>query len=115
MLPLHQKKLTELTEGVHKYDHPASGVRNPDNPSEILYEGQPTHGKGSLQNPSYPLHPSRNLQGHPRSQNIVPKHIQLYPAEQYFDSKPIPGSTSFLNDPTVKVNLAKNSPEEEKT
>ena len=47
-------------------------VKDPDNPSRVLYERQPTHGKGSIANPSSPLHPSRDLQGNQRLQNFVP-------------------------------------------
>lgn len=114
----YQKDLNKITEGVHKDNHPAlvdPNVRNPDNSCEILYEGQPTHGKGSAQNPSYPLHPSKDLQGHNKTQNIVPPTTITYVEERFFESNPIPGSQSFLSDPEVKANLAKCTPREENT
>lgn len=118
VLPKHQKSLTELTEGVHINNHPAlidPIVTNPDNPKEILYEGQPTHGKGSPKNPSHPLHPSLDLQGNQKPQNFVPPTTITYIPKDYVYCEPIPGSQSFLNYPEVKTNLAKHTPQEENT
>ena len=90
-------------------------MRNPDKPSEILYEGQPTHGKGSPQNPSYLLHPSKDLQGNLRPQYIVPPPTKIYTEEHYYHPKPIPGSQEFLADSKVRENLTKHSPKDENT
>jgi hypothetical protein len=119
VLPPYQKKLAQDTEGAHQGSHPAlvdPDIKDPDNASRILYEGQPTHGKGGLDNPSYPLHPFKDLQGNPRPQRFVPPPSECtYVEEHYFASKPIPDSGSFLKDEAVKENLAKYSPRSENT
>jgi len=66
VLPPHQSDLANATKGVHHGNHLAlidPAEQNPNNSKEVLYEGQPTHGKGSLQNPSQTLHPSKDFQG----------------------------------------------------
>lgn len=56
-----------LSQGTYKSGHPIAvdkAVKNPDVPGESRYEGQFTHGAGSKDNPSHPLHPTTtDLQG----------------------------------------------------
>lgn len=88
VLPHYQKKLAQDTEGAHKGSHPAlidPAVKNPDNLSEVLYEGQPTHGKGSAANPSHPLHPSKSLEGNQQPQNFVPPPRVMYTPLHYYN------------------------------
>ena len=118
ILPPCQKELAKLTNGTHHGNHMSlvdNQVRNPDNPSEILWEGQLTHGKGSIQNPSVPLHPSKDIQGSPVPQNYVPPDKTTYVPEKFFHSTPVAGSKSFLEESMVKQNLAKNKPHDENT
>jgi hypothetical protein len=118
-LPQYQKKLTEETAGAHQGNHPALVdplIRDPDNLNRILYEGQPTHGPGSTANPSYPLHPSKDLQSNPRPQHFVPPpSSSTFVDESGFDRNPTLGSQTFMNDPKVKQNFAKHSPRDENT
>lgn len=86
VLPPQQQNLAALTGGIHKDNHPAlvdPAITNPNNIDEILYQGQPTHGKGSPQNPSMPLHPSRDLVGNARSQYYVPPNNIVYAPNNY--------------------------------
>ena len=60
VLPGCQQALATATEGAHQGKHPGlidPAVVNPDNSSEVLYEGELTHGAGSPTNASFLLHP----------------------------------------------------------
>ena len=56
----------------------------------MRYYGQLTHGKGTSDNPSVPLHPTKDVKGQPRPQNIVPARRVEYYDENKF-GKDIPG------------------------
>jgi hypothetical protein len=106
------------TRGVQSGNHPPlidRAERNPDNPSEIRYHGQITHGKGTQENPSVPLHPSKDLQGVNRPQNYVPARGCEYYAESLFDKNELPGSTTYLTSYPARENLAKHKAQEENT
>jgi hypothetical protein len=65
--------MEHLTDGIQVGGHPCItdvNQKNPDNAKEILYLGEATHGKGSPQNPSQPLHPTTDLQGNNRPQQL---------------------------------------------
>jgi len=73
--PSSKKPLEQATAGGYKAPHLAMAdkeVRNPSNPQEVKYHGQPTHGKGTDQHKADPLHPTHDIEGKPRAQNFVP-------------------------------------------
>lgn len=114
----HQKQTEQVTDGSYRSGHPVAvdkDIRNPDAPNEVRYEGQPTHGTGSKDNPSYPLHPSTDLQGKSRPQNIVPPKGPTHVPESWLEN-PIQRSKAYFQDPDTKANMAKHStPQEEHT
>lgn len=110
--------LNHETEGVHFGPHLAlidRDDKNPDNPQEIRYHGQPTHGNGTPENPSVPLHPSKDLQGQAKPQNLVPAKRCEYYVESLFDPVEIPGSKQYLASSPACENLAKHKVQEEIT
>lgn len=111
--------LERQTEGVQSGNHfPLidRADRNPDCPSEVRYHGQLTHGKGTVANPSVPLHPSKDLMGNPKPQHVIPaKRNPEYYLESHFDSAEIPGSIQYLSSSPAKENLAKHQVQEENT
>jgi len=113
-----QTTLNHETEGVQSGNHPAihdRAVRNPDNPDEIRYYGQATHGPGTPDNSSVPLNPTEDLQGNKRPQYYVPAKSVAYYKESFFEKKDIPGSEKYLGSSPCRQNLAKHTPQEEST
>jgi hypothetical protein len=118
VLPPHRKSLETITQGIHFGSHPAlidPDVKNPDNPKEVRYEGQLTHGKGSTKHESQPLHPTTDLMGKARPQGFIPPIHVTYVPEQFFESQSLPNSKSVLEHPKTKENLGKHLPREENT
>jgi len=110
-------RMYQETEGVQFGDHPPvidRDQKNPDNPAEVRYYGQLTHSKGTSDNPSVPLHPTKDVKGQPRPQNIVPARRVEYYDENKF-GKDIPGSKQYFATSPVRENLAKNTVREEPT
>lgn len=65
------------TEGVQDDRHTPvldRDCRNPENPVQVRYYDQLTHGSGTPDNPSVPLHPTKDVKGQNRPQNIVPAY-----------------------------------------
>jgi len=113
-----QKPLEIESQGSYKVGHPIfvdTAVKNPDNPKEVRYEGQLTHGSGSHNNPSQLLHPTTDLQGNPRPQYFVPPVKSTFIKETALIKPGLPASKQYAEDPIVKANIAKNMPEEENT
>lgn len=113
------KKLEIESQGSYKAGHPIfvdTAVKNPDNPNEVLYEGQLTHGSSSPNNPSQLLHPTTDLQGNAQPQHFVPPvNNPTFITETALIKPALPGSKQYAEDPIVKANMAKNMPQEEKT
>lgn len=110
--------LNHETEGTHSGSHFAlidRAVRNPDNPHEVRYYGQPTHGKGTHTDPSVVLHPSKDLQGQNKPQNYVPAKRCEYYVESLFQPVEISGSIQYLNSSPASENLVKHQVQEENT
>lgn len=105
------------TEGVQYGDHPPvldRDYRNPENPAQVRYYGQLTHGNGTADNPSLPLHSTKDVKGQNRPQNIVPARRVEYYDENAF-GKDIPGSAQYFATSPVRENLAKHTAQEENT
>jgi hypothetical protein len=110
--PKHYKDLETETKNAYKAGHPVmSDMAKKTGKSEIPFQGQPTHGSGSLQNPSKPLHPTEDLQGVSRAQNATfpVGDVPYFPAD-WVEPKPIPKSKDYFEKPEVKNNMAKHSP-----
>lgn len=87
-----QSKLEQEQEGSYSKGHLVivdPDVKNPDNSSEILYGGQPTHGNSTVTNPSQPLAPV-DIKGSNIPQNVVPPvHANTYVNIQYLNPIPV--------------------------
>ena len=108
VLPSKQKALSDLTDDVHKGNH--SGIVDPDitnlkNPKEIRYYGQLTHGNGTPQHPSQPLHSSKDVSGENRTQRYIPAKPYTYSPITYFEPEHITGSVEYFKDPEVVKNM----------
>jgi hypothetical protein len=106
-----QKALENKTQGAYKKPHPVTtDTEKADEKKEIPFLHQPTHGKGTSDNPSKPLHHNKDLEGKDRPQNAVPPKEPVSFAKSWL-GKPIPGSNKFYENPDVKANLNKYFPE----
>ena len=116
---IFQAALEAETGGSFKKNHLVladKSIRNPDNSLEIKYEGTLTSGTGSITNPSFPLHPSKNVTGENKPQNFVPpRRNPEYIKENYLNSNPVNNSQAFMEEPVVKTNHSKNMPLREET
>lgn len=91
-------------------------IVNPDNSAEVKYEGQPTSGRGTPDNPSYLLHPTKNFAGEPKPQFFVPPvNESTYIPFSALKQPPISGSKEYMEESCVKVNHAKHMPLKEET
>lgn len=112
-------QIKTLTEGTCDGKHAVvidKQERNPDNPKEVRFEGQITHGTSSSTNPSAPLNSSQDLKGASRAQNFVPAVREpTYIPESLVEQSSIPGSAAYLATPEAKANLAKYRIPEENT
>lgn len=108
--PPFTKQLAQITRGGY---NPGHGVildkdeLNPDDPKEVRYYGQLTHGQSTPANPSAVLDSSKDFNGNPRPQNIVPATEVLFIPENWTKPVPVQGSKAYLEQPEVRVNLAK--------
>lgn len=112
-----QKEAEKQTGGIQKGNHP--GVINlkdinPDNLNEVRYHGELTHGKGTVDNPSVPLHPTQDVIGNPKPQNLIPVPYPHYLSKNFFGPI-IPGSTQYLETNPARDNLNKNIAQPEDT
>lgn len=111
-----QNKLEQELQGSYSKGHLVivdPDVKNPDNSSEILYGGQPTHGTSTVTNPSQELAPV-DVKGSNISQKVVPPvFANTYIDQGYLHPYPISGSENYLAK--YRSNLLKSLPNEENT
>ena len=73
----------------------------------MLVIGQMTHGPGTEENPSVPLHSTKDIKGRDTPQNIILVKKKVYVNKDLLDPKPVAKSKEFLEHPEVKANLDK--------
>jgi hypothetical protein len=113
----YRKLIESHTNGVQQGSHPAitdRTERNPENPNEIRYWGQATHGSGTSENPSQELHPIKDLQGKSKPQYHIPVKGRHFYEENWFGPD-IPGSKQFLESDPALANIIKHKAQPEDT
>jgi hypothetical protein len=110
--PKHYPDAEKATKGDYRAGHPVVTDLDKEVQGKVPFIAQPTHGKGSAQNPSKPLHSSEDLEGKPRPQNAVfPKEPTVL-EKQWLESTSMPKSKEYLEKPEVKENIDKYSPKD---
>jgi len=106
--PEHYSKVEKATAGDYKAGHPILSDTDKQREGKMPFIGQPTHGNGTPENPSEPLHSSKDFQGsNPRGQRIIyPRDGEIFLETEWLGS-PIPGSKEYMADTEVKTNMNK--------
>lgn len=112
--PKHYKDMENATKNAYKAGHPVMSDSDKKNEKgQMPFQGQPTHGSGSSQDPSKPLHGSEDVQGNSRAQNATfPSKKTPYFPDHWVDPNPIPKSKEYFEKPEVQENMSKYSPKE---
>ena len=112
-----QNKIQQDTDGSFSKGHLVvadKADKNPNDPTQVRYEGSLTHGRGSPQNPSALLDSKEDVKGESQKQYLVPpRNSPTYIDENSISAASVPGSLAYLEK--NKENLQKNQPLQENT